>query len=239
MILRLYSFEPGDIPASAKPGDYLVIESVERSIPYRFRSAKRALVPQFIQPLRRSLKNVDPSLRHFLGNLPLIKTFQNWRQSLFFDYLGEISPITPAYQLTPPYLFGNFETQPAAIGSSSWIPDQQITKSISSSLLRWKETAREKGMHFFFLPVPNKATIYPQIAGIRYGGFLPALEKDLKGAGVQVLSLLSSFQNSDRLLYHGTDSHWNEAGVRLAAQLSGLILKSHQKAVSNAPEMGD
>ena len=83
----------------------------------------------------------------------------------------------------------------------------------------------EREINFLYLVVPNKSTIYPDKMPDRYdqrldSNALSGLEANLQTPGLidarQVL--INAAQTEGQLLYHRTDTHWNNRGALLASQ---------------------
>jgi hypothetical protein len=98
-----------------------------------------------------------------------------------------------------------------------------------------------KNIHFLFTVAPNKNTVYPDMMPARYkdatGRNTLALMSDKIDTAdyLDLRSLLRGQAAQDpALLYHRTDSHWNNRGARLALEqilaranvLTGLTLES-------------
>ena len=87
---------------------------------------------------------------------------------------------------------------------------------------------RERGMALVILLVPEKEQIHAralsaadQKALARGPEMMSAIENGLKGGGVPVVNLMPVFQAATARgvqLYWRDDTHWNDAGIRLAAE---------------------
>lgn len=89
------------------------------------------------------------------------------------------------------------------------------------TLVLLTEYANARGAKLLFTVAPNKASLYPQ--------YLPYVGKPLEGKndidrfagfleanGVEYADLFAPFRESEQVLYHATDSHWNLRGAALA-----------------------
>ena len=78
-----------------------------------------------------------------------------------------------------------------------------------------------KGIRFMYLPVPRKENIYHDlIPNTPKPTLLPELVEKLESRGVTVIDLSDAYRASRKrnvLLYHMDDTHWNAAGVEIAA----------------------
>ena len=71
-------------------------------------------------------------------------------------------------------------------------------------------------IYLILLPIPAKYTVnHHHLNNDKYSNFLPKLYKELDKRGIKHIKLYEEFMNSDELLYHKTDSHWNEKGIEL------------------------
>lgn len=93
-----------------------------------------------------------------------------------------------------------------------------------------QEYAHHNGADFVFAVAPNKNSLYGEYMPYYYQpphkekSNLERLEAYLQAEHVNYADLYGCFQNSSRMLYHKTDSHWNNLGAALAADriLSGI-----------------
>lgn len=80
--------------------------------------------------------------------------------------------------------------------------------------------AQQQGAEFLFVSPPNKATLYGEYLPYWYQrgaeSNLSRLTQQLQDEGVSYLDLTSLLSESDMPLYHKRDSHWTNAGARLA-----------------------
>ncbi|HAL74408.1 MAG TPA: hypothetical protein DCM45_04850 [Clostridiales bacterium] len=91
-----------------------------------------------------------------------------------------------------------------------------------------------RGISFIYTVVPNKNSVYPEKMPIRYENLtddnnLAGLHKHLQTPGyLDLHSLLTrSATQQEALLYHQTDSHWNNSGALIA--LSALLNQASQQ----------
>jgi hypothetical protein len=106
---------------------------------------------------------------------------------------------------------------------------------------------RNRGLMVVVLLVPEKEQIHARalppterIAVEHSVDLLAALETDLQAAGVPVVNLLPAFRsatNQGKQLYWRDDTHWNDAGIRLAAlelwRTVGPLLEGKRESISN------
>lgn len=135
----------------------------------------------------------------------------------------------------PDILQKHLPTDPAAAyveGESGWrfLPSElrhhQPANSINApdgpaeAILDTKRQLDALGIRLIVVPVPTKLSVYPEkldpkliLSSDRENGFV----QDLRSKGVEVLDLSAVFQESEKPVYCLRDSHWNGAGIALAA----------------------
>ncbi len=86
----------------------------------------------------------------------------------------------------------------------------------------YDDVFKSRGIHFFFLPIPNKETIFYKSLGTQRPVFMEQLVARLKALNVETADTQEIFEQTfqrDVLLYQKDDSHWNAEGVKIAAGL--------------------
>jgi alginate O-acetyltransferase complex protein AlgJ len=99
--------------------------------------------------------------------------------------------------------------------------------SAADALIDLSNQLRRRGIHFTVVPVPAKASIYPELLDPRYNVALgPKLNvqhtewfASLRSGQVDTLDLtdLLWHAKADGLVFYPTDTHWNNRAIRLAA----------------------
>ena len=89
---------------------------------------------------------------------------------------------------------------------------------------------QERGIHFIFLPVPNKETIYHDLLpDPKRPVYLDHLMSEVKKKGVETINLQDAYEREyhkhSTLLYWLDDTHWNAKGVEIAADLIEQMVK--------------
>lgn len=95
----------------------------------------------------------------------------------------------------------------------------------------YDDVFRSRGIHFIFVPIPNKETIFYESLGTQRPVFLKQLVARLRELNVQTVDTQETFEQvfqKDVLLYQKDDSHWNAEGVKIA---TGLIKTSIEKTI--------
>ena len=108
----------------------------------------------------------------------------------------------------------------------STLSDYRIDSSVYNLDLISKRLNR-KGIDFAFTIAPNKSSLYPEKmrSGYRinkHGRNSSRLRKALKNSDVRYIDLYHLFERKKEILYHKTDSHWNNKG---AAMVSSYLKK--------------
>lgn len=112
------------------------------------------------------------------------------------------------------------------------IPPEKIDR-IVDTIACYAQICGERGSRFIFLPIPDKENIYYKyvpVKNITKPKFLERLISKLRGAGIEVIDTQKAFDDAflrkNMLLYNTDDTHWNAAGVMVAAD---LVEKALQK----------
>lgn len=82
---------------------------------------------------------------------------------------------------------------------------------------------KERGTEFVFVIAANKNSLYGENMPYWYKksdkpGNRELLAERLKAEGIKYVDLYDTFKAEDKVLYHKTDSHWNNEGAALAAR---------------------
>ena len=105
------------------------------------------------------------------------------------------------------------------------------------TIISFHDELAERGIRLLLMPVPNKASIYPEMLAARAdemtgpvnattGSFLAKLRE----TGIEVLDLLEVYDQAKQTpdspkYYLAQDSHWSPEGMRLAAEaVAGRLL---------------
>ena len=105
----------------------------------------------------------------------------------------------------------------------------ETINTVAQNIKRSSDFFTSRGIRFIFLPLPNKENIYYQQLGTPKPLFLENLISKLKEINVEVVDTQKAFDqitnNSDTVLYHRDDTHWNAEGVKVAANLLEDLLQ--------------
>jgi alginate O-acetyltransferase complex protein AlgJ len=108
------------------------------------------------------------------------------------------------------------------------VPRDQLEGAVRT-IKAYRDLLASKGIRFIFLPVPNKETIYYEALGTGRPVFLSQLVAALETQGIETVDIQKAFEGAFRndsvLLYRAGDTHWNEKGVRLAADFIRKLIE--------------
>lgn len=94
---------------------------------------------------------------------------------------------------------------------------------IESALEGYRKTLAEKGIQLIVLPIPSKINIYAdKIAAHHDLKFIEALNVRMSEAGIDYVDLKAPFlaaRGAGDDLYFPDDTHWNEKGIEIAADI--------------------
>ncbi len=113
--------------------------------------------------------------------------------------------------------------------------------NVAHSLAMVQDYAQENGVQFAFAAAPNKNSLYGENMPYYYQSFrsgesnLERIQKYLESEQVNYVDLHKVLGSREEILYHKTDSHWNNKGAALAADavLSNLG-KTHRSYADEA-----
>ena len=229
-------------------GKLFVYGSTERYVPERFWASYQPEVMRTnIRPHQYLLRNVL-----FLENTDLLYTtilkrgyithsLYTTLSTLRFRLFKYINSFTPEYHIDP--------------GNGSWLftiesinhfnqkfSDEDI-QTIASNIGHMARLIEERyGLDFVFLPIPERYTLYHSLTGNNgpYNNFLPRLYAELDKLGVNYVNLYDDFIESKSILFHMTDTHWNENGVVIGLEntlekINGMFFADWSQAGESSP----
>lgn len=110
--------------------------------------------------------------------------------------------------------------------------------NIAHTLSMMQENLESRGVKFLFTVAPNKNSLYgenmPYYDSMKVSGEknLNNLQRYLEQEHVSYADLYGSFLQEEEVLYHKTDSHWNNKGAAMAAEiLLSALRKDHASYV--------
>lgn len=128
--------------------------------------------------------------------------------------------------------YGNSNTEQKEMHFRSMVLTQDPVNQaevdfVAKRMAAFRDEFSRHGVRFVFMPVPNKETIY--LPGLhKRGELLDQIFLRMTQLGVETIQLQPAFlshqASSPELLYQTDDTHWNEKGVRLSADLVSKAL---------------
>lgn len=97
--------------------------------------------------------------------------------------------------------------------------------NVAHTLSLVQKNLTDRGVKFLFTVAPNKNSLYDENMPYYYSTIiteennLARLTPMLEAEGVNYLDLKAAFEAEEEILYHERDSHWNNKGAALAADL--------------------
>ena len=138
------------------------------------------------------------------------------------------------YRPSVQYLYGRNRLE-LGDPNSTWVtPPTGETKrdAVASAIVRFHEQLKSRGIHLLVVPIPNKASVYPDMLTTRFAGTSTPLSSPtedllqiLGERGVQTVNLFTAFRDArqatppsqDSTLYLARDTHWTPKGAAIAA----------------------
>lgn len=163
------------------------------------------------QPLSRDeveqydLYQVVPPARYLATSI-LLRKMSQLKEDVFTKISGGEKP----------WLFTNHKMQPSDLDSAVRIIKQRHEKLANINI------------RYIFMAVPSKQTIYDDDIDMFTRDYIHLLSETLEKEGVEVINLLAAFdrEKDSTQLYRNYDTHWNENGTRIAAEVVAEYLKN-------------
>ena len=178
-------------------------------------------------------------------SIKTIETFPSQYEAYLNDHLPFRDKMIQLYSAFSYYVLHSSINSDVVIGKDGWlfynrenafdfyngrkVYSEENLKKLADNLQKTKDHLEEKGIVFVLFIAPNKERVYPE--------FMPGFYGDIKDdtALTQVIdylhentdvtivypydSLMTAKQeNQDRLLYHKTDTHWNDLGAYIGTR---------------------
>ncbi len=105
--------------------------------------------------------------------------------------------------------------------------------AVAKAIVRFRDQLQERGLKLLVVPVPNKASVYPEQVTSRYSGKPDAFSSPTEGLlrildkhGVETVDLFAAFRDARKTtsvqdespLYLARDTHWTPKGAAIAAE---------------------
>ena len=228
----VYSISPGSLGTFLKetrfkkdPPDIVIISSVERFIFYlppvkdTSKSKLRSQIREIGDRLRNQISGnrLIQCVGVYLDRIYKANMLQYMRASLrrIGSPHSEAIPSNSVSSKYGPVLF----FQGAYLNKD--VPKDQFDKAVQV-IKTYDQLLRSKGIHFIFLPIPEKENIYHEGLQTKKPVFLEQLISTLKNLGIETVDTQTAFDDAFQkgvLLYHTDGTHWNENAVKIAADL--------------------
>ena len=200
--------------------------------------------------------NPESSENRKLSELPKLWDEQGWNQELlpelgeyFEEHFAYRQEFVTADAMVRSKVFGVSAADGVIDGTEGWLYYKDSLKdylgyevlsdravfNVAHTLKMIQDYVEEKGNQFLFTVAPNKNSLYgdhmPYYDQIRSDGErnIDKLRAALTKEEVHYLDLYPLFENSEEILYHKTDSHWNNKGAAMASEtLMDTLGKTHR-----------
>ncbi|MEP1034894.1 SGNH/GDSL hydrolase family protein [Ekhidna sp.] len=225
VFLLLYKdlyLELPDLSKANMEGKTVIYESTERFLVERFTNPRfyntsAPLKEELIQIVKKvygnMFVNAERNYNYFIDHNVLLNKWginEVWA-TLRFDLSYITPPTTPRFSIDPPMLFYHesvnfFYNQ---IDSLKMLNTVKGLKSLFNNIKR-------KGANPILLTIPEKYTIYHDLAGEKMDNtFLANLHSSLRNNGVNYVSIYDTLLKSDEIYYWPADTHLNVEGYQL------------------------
>ncbi len=155
----------------------------------------------------------------------------------FEDHFAFRNEMVTGYAKLLGNVFGTSSQQGVIVGTDGWLfykdsledfqGTGQMTErqlfDVAHTMAMIQEYAKKQGAQFAFTIAPNKNSLYGEYMPYYYQPFrngksnMERLKKYLQAEQVNYADLYELFSSREEVLYHKTDSHWNQAGAALAS----------------------
>lgn len=173
----------------------------------------------------------------------------------FQDHFGFRQELVTANALLQGKLFGVSAADGVICGTDGWLyykdslddylgtnlmSDRQLYNA-ARTLALMQEYVEKRGAKFLFTVAPNKNTLYGE--WMPYYDKLVVTEENnirrmqtwLEKEGVSYLNLTQALEESDEILYHKKDSHWNNMGAAIASDALMTALEKEHESYEDVP----
>ena len=191
-------------------------------------------------------KSAESSENRVLSSFPVLKTEEGWNFEFlsdagnwFEEHFAYRQEMVTADALLRGTLFGVSTEDGVIKGTDGWLyykdslsdylgddllSDRSIF-NIAHTLKMMQDYVEQNGGDFLFTVAPNKNSLYDEHMPYYYrvkAGQTRNIDKlipVLQSQGVHYVDLHAAFESQDEVLYHMRDSHWNNKGAALAAEM--------------------
>ncbi|MCB0503692.1 MAG: hypothetical protein KDD32_13505 [Bacteroidetes bacterium] len=212
-------------------GKVLIYETTERLIAHRFSKpftpkGKKGGIKGKIKKWNTAIFDKEMDYKYLLKSSIFTEWIYAKIATFKFRKFEYITSQTPLYDLDSKMLFLGPTTGNTNKGFYYQHSKAEINLYADNIQRLAQKMKDDYGLDFIFLPIPSKYTIYHTILNEdAYNELLPQLYAALKTRGIRYINLYDPYMQSKELLYHPTDSHWNEKGKDVCVNLVVKELK--------------
>ncbi len=117
-------------------------------------------------------------------------------------------------------------------GEREWVFNNHTMRpsdleSAVRSIKQRHEKLASENIRYIFMAIPSKQTLYDDSVDVYTRTYIHLLSETLQKEGIEVINLLVAFERekSSLQLYRNYDTHWNENGTRIAAEIVAEYLQ--------------
>ncbi|MEZ5004454.1 MAG: hypothetical protein R2730_15585 [Chitinophagales bacterium] len=212
-------------------GKVLIYETTERLIAHRFSKpftpkGKKGGIKGKIKKWNTAIFDKEMDYKYLLKSSIFTEWIYAKIATFKFRKFGYITSQTPLYDLDSKMLFLGPTTGNTNKGFYYQHSEDEINLYADNIQKLAQKMKDDYGLDFIFLPIPSKYTIYHTLLNEdAYNELLPQLYTALETRGIRYINLYDPYIESKELLYHPTDSHWNEKGKDVCVSLVVKELK--------------
>lgn len=178
------------------------------------------------------------------------RSYLNDFSSFFADNFAFRHELITANSTLLSGLFGVSSNNTVTVGTDGWLfytetmADHMGSNTLSERQIRsavrtlelMREYCHSRGAELYFTVAPNKASLYPQYVPERFPmrsgkNNAELLAAALEKGSVPYADLFAAFGKEKETLYFATDSHWNNKGAALAADMLLREMGRSDKAI--------
>lgn len=193
-----------------------------------------------------------------LASVPSVHTEAGWNTEFlpqlgvyFEDHFAYRQELVTADAQLRSRLFGISTEDGVIVGTDGWLYykdslddylgsnllSDRAVYNIAHTLRMIQDYVEENGGTFLFTVAPNKNSLYGEHMPYYYSYSVKAgtehnidrLRKEATAQNVHYIDLYGLFEDRDEVLYHKTDSHWDNRGAGMAAEtLLDALSKEHR-----------
>lgn len=206
-------------------GKFVIYETTERLLAHRFSKPfpnknKNKGLKAKVKQLDKAIFDKEMDFKYMLKSSKLTEGLYAKMATFKFRQFGYITAQTKKYDLESKMLFFGPTTGESNKGFYYQHSEAEINKYADNIRNMANRMQKDYNLDFVFLPIPSKYSIYScMLNEDAYNELLPKVFAALDERNIKYVDVYSAYKNDDRLLYHTTDSHWNEKGKDVCLEL--------------------